>query len=136
MPPHQTTYRVIYADTDNMGVAYYANYLRWFEIGRTEMFRARGLSYRGNRGQGGSCCRLSEAHCKYVAPAHYDEVLVIETTLDAGVRAGVKFDYRILGQADQRLLAEGCTTHACLNPAGKVVRPPAFLRALINPKNA
>ena len=135
MPPHQTTYRVIYADTDNMGVAYYANYLRWFEIGRTEMFRALGLSYREIEAKG-ILLPVSEAHCKYIAPAHYDEVLVIETALDTEVRAGVKFDYRILGQADQRLLAEGCTTHACLNPAGKVVRPPAFLRALINPKIA
>ncbi|MFZ1985422.1 MAG: hypothetical protein WAU91_13475, partial [Desulfatitalea sp.] len=69
--------------------------------------------------------------CKFVAPAHYDEVLVIETTLDTAVKGAVKFDYRIFGQESQKLLAKGYTKHACVNGQGKVVRPPSFLLTLI-----
>ena len=76
MLSHRTTYRVIYGDTDNMGVAYYANYLRWFEIGRTEMFRHLGLTYSEIEARG-IFLPVAEAHCKYLAPAHYDELLVI-----------------------------------------------------------
>lgn len=127
---HLTTYRVIYGDTDNMGVAYHANYLRWFEIGRTEMFRAWGLPYKAIE-EKGIMLPVSEVLCKFVAPAHYDEVLVIETTLDTAVKGAVKFDYCIFGQESQKLLAKGYTKHACVNGQGKVVRPPSFLLTLI-----
>ena len=130
MLTYRTTYRVIYGDTDNMGVAYYANYLRWFEIGRTEMFRDLGLAYREVESRG-IFLPVSEAHCKYLAPAHYDDVLVIETTLDTTFRAGMKMDYRVLREADGTLLAEGYTRHAYLNSDGRVVRPPRFLTELI-----
>jgi acyl-CoA thioester hydrolase len=130
---HSTTYRVIYGDTDNMGVAYHANYLRWFEIGRTEMFRSWGLPYKEIE-QRGIRLPVSEVLCKFIAPARYDEVLVIETALDAGVRGGVKFDYRIFGQDDHKLLARGYTRHACVDGQGKVVRPPQFLVSLIREK--
>ena len=130
MLTYRTTYRVIYGDTDNMGVAYYANYLRWFEIGRTEMFRDLGLAYREVESRG-IFLPVSEAHCKYLAPARYDDVLVIETTLDTAFRAGMKMDYRVLRQTDETLLAEGYTKHAYLNSDGRVVRPPRFLTELI-----
>jgi acyl-CoA thioester hydrolase len=130
---HCTTYRVIYGDTDNMGVAYHANYLRWFEIGRTEMFRAWGLPYKTIEARGIQL-PVSEVLCKFVAPAQYDEVLVIETALDTGVRAAVKFDYRIFNQDGRKLLAQGYTKHACVDGQGKVVRPPAFLVDLIREK--
>ena len=135
MLTYRTTYRVIYGDTDNMGVAYYANYLRWFEIGRTEMFRDLGLTYREVE-QKGIFLPVSEAHCKYLAPAHYDDVLVIETTLDTTFRAGMKMDYRVLRKADGSLLAEGFTRHAYLNRDGKVVRPPRFLTEMVNKRLA
>ncbi len=135
MNPHRTTYRVIYGDTDNMGVAYYANYLRWFEIGRTEMFRDLGLAYREIEARG-IFLPVSEAHCKYLSPARYDELLVIETTLDPAMRAGMKFDYRISSEGDGRAVANGCTRHACLSGSGRVVRPPAYLRELIREKLA
>ncbi len=127
---HRNTCRVIYGDTDNMGVAYHANYLRWFEMGRTEMFRFLGLTYKSIESKG-VYLPVSEVYCKFRSPAHYDDLIVIETALDTRVRGGIKFDYRIFAEDGQTLLVEGYTKHACLNADGKVVRPPVFLMELI-----
>ncbi|UCF90026.1 MAG: acyl-CoA thioesterase [Desulfobacterales bacterium] len=127
---HQTTCRVIYGDTDNMGYAYYGNFFRWFEIGRNELFRSLGLTYRSVEDKG-VFLPVSEAHCKYSTPARYDDVLVIETSLDPKVKAGVKFDYRILSENGQTILAQGYTKHACVDRQGKVVRPPEFIREVM-----
>ncbi len=128
---HRTIYRVIYGDTDNMGVAYHANYLRWFEIGRSEMFRSLGLPYKAVE-ERGIFLPVSQVSCKYISPAHYDDLLVIETSLDPKVRAGMKFDYRILREDGEKPLAEGHTKHACMDKDGRVVRPPQFLREIID----
>lgn len=127
---HRTACRVIYGDTDNMGVAYHANYLRWFEMGRTEMFRFMGLTYKSIESRG-IYLPVSEVYCKFKSPARYDDLIVIETALDARVRAGIKFDYRIFQEDGQTLLVEGYTKHACLSDRGRVIRPPAFLLELI-----
>jgi acyl-CoA thioester hydrolase len=127
---HRTTCRVIYGDTDRMGQAYYGNYFRWFEIGRTEFFRALGLAYREIE-ERGILLPVSETYAKYSAPALYDETIVIETAVDPAVRAGIKFDYRIFREDGKTLLAEGFTKHAFLDKTGRVVRPPAFIRELI-----
>ncbi len=131
-PCHATTYRVIYGDTDNMGVAYHANYLRWFEIGRTEMFRHLGMTYREIEGRG-VMLPVAEVYCKFIRSARYDDVITIEATLDTGMRSGFKFLYRILDEAAEVEIAKGWTTHACLNTDGRVVRPPKFLTELIRP---
>ncbi len=130
MLTHETTYRVIYGDTDNMGVAYHANYLRWFEIGRTELIRSWGVTYKEIEARG-IFLPVSEAHCKFVTPARYDDVLIIQTTLDTTLRAGMKFDYEILDENSRETLALGYTKHACLNGEGRVVRPPRFLKKMI-----
>ena len=127
---YRTTYRIIYGDTDRMGVAYYANYLRWFEIGRTEMFRSLGMPYRDIE-EKGFFLPVSEVFCKFKSGVGYDDVLVIETSLDETVRAGMKFDYRISNETDGREIAAGYTKHAFTDGSGKVVRPPGFLRDLI-----
>ena len=127
---HCCTYRVIYGDTDNMGMAYHANYLRWMEIGRTELFRAWGLPYKEIEAKG-IMLPVSEVTCKFVSPARYDRLMVIETTLDHQIKGGIKFDYRIFDQADDKLLARGHTKHACVNREGRVVRPPDFMAAII-----
>ncbi len=127
---HATTYRVIYGDTDQMGVVYYANYLRFFEMGRSALFRHLGLSYREIEARG-YVLPVSEASCRYLAPAHYDDVLRIETSLDTSVRAGMKFDYAIRREPDGLILASGQTRHAFMTPEGRVVRPPGFLREWI-----
>jgi acyl-CoA thioester hydrolase len=141
---HRTTYRVIYGDTDNMGQVYYGNYFRWFEIGRSEMFRSLGLPYKSVEGHGiflpvsETYCKysVSETYCKYSTPAKYDDIIVIETSLDTSVKGGVKFDYKIFAEDGQRLLARGFTKHACVDTTGKVVRPPKFLKdVIVNAEN-
>ncbi len=126
-----TTCRVIYGDTDKMGVAYNANYLRWFEMGRTEMFRHLGVTYREIEDRG-IILPVSEAWVKYLRPAVYDDLLNITVALNPGVRAGMKFDYEIYRNDEGELLAKGYTRHACITPEGKVVRPPHFLQDLIS----
>lgn len=130
MPPFSTTCRVIYGDTDKMGVAYNANYLRWFEMGRTEMFRRLGLTYREIE-ERGIVLPVAEAWLKFLSPARYDDLLNITVVLDTTVKAGMKFDYEIFRNEDGELLAKGYTRHACLSSDGRVVRPPKFLRDLI-----
>jgi acyl-CoA thioester hydrolase len=127
---HKTSIRVIYGDTDNMGQAYYGNYFRWFEIGRNEMFRSLGLTYKSVE-ERGIYLPVAEAHCKYCVAAQYDDVLVIETELDTQIKGAVKFDYKIFNESDHTLIARGYTKHACLNGDGKVVRPPDFIKEVI-----
>lgn len=128
---HRTYCRVIYADTDTMGFVYHANYFRWFEIGRTEMFRFLGLPYREIEAKG-IFLPVSDLGCKFLLPVRYDDPLTIETSLDHGVRGGMKFDYTVYIGNDDQTVARGYTRHACLNREGKVVRPPPFMRDLFN----
>ena len=130
MPTHTTTCRVIYGDTDNMGQAYYGNYFRWFEIGRNELFRSMGLDYASVENQG-IFLPVAETYCKYSVPAKYDDLLTIETSLDTRLKGAIKFDYRVFSEDNKTLLAQGYTKHACLNREGKVVRPPKFIKEVI-----
>lgn len=134
MLTHQTTYRVRYGDTDKMGFVYHANYFRWFEIGRSELFRYLGLSYKEIEAKG-FFLPLSEVYCKFKSPSQYDDVLIIETTLDPNYKAGMKFDYQLYSQDQKEILATGCTKHACVDRNGRLVRPPKFLMDVIQPKN-
>ncbi|BBO67826.1 thioesterase [Desulfosarcina alkanivorans] len=135
-PPlsHKTSYRVIYGDTDTMGIVYHANYLRWFEIGRTELFRHLGLPYSEIEARG-LMLPVSEVKCKYLTPARYDDVLVINATLNTGFRAGMQFDYTITSRDGAVTHTTGYTRHAFVNGQGKVVRPPDFIRELIRGKS-
>ena len=132
---HRTTSRVIYGDTDRMGYAYNANYLRWFEIGRAELFRQLGLTYRQIEEQG-IFLPVSEAYCKYISPVQYDDLIVIEASLDHSVRSAIKFDYRIFEEDGTSPVAEGFTKHPCVSRNGRVLRPPQFLRDFIDAKLA
>jgi len=123
---NRATYRVIYGDTDQMGVVYYANYLRWFEKGRSEWLRQIGLPYAAIEQQGFHF-PVTEVGCRYVNPARYDDVVRIETELTDLGRASLSFVYRILREEDQALLATGSTKHACIDHAGKVTRIPRML---------
>jgi acyl-CoA thioester hydrolase len=127
---HRTKYRVIYGDTDNMGQVYYGNYFRWFEIGRSEMFRKLGLPYKAVE-DNGIYLPVSETHCKYSTPAKYDDIIVIETSVDTRIKGGIKFDYTIYAKDGETLLAKGYTKHACVNQQGKVVRPPKFIKEIL-----
>jgi acyl-CoA thioester hydrolase len=126
MLKHKTTCRVRYGDTDKMGFVYHANYFRWFEIGRSEMFRSMGIPYKSIESKG-FFLPLSEMHCTFNAPSQYDDILVIETSIDTRYRAGMKFDYKIFSENNDKLLASGYTKHAFVDSGGRVVRPPKFL---------
>ena len=125
-----TVYRVIYGDTDKMGVVYYANYLRWFERGRSELLRQIGMPY-ADVEQRGIYFPVTEATCRYFKSARYDDLIAIETTVATVSRASLVFSYKIFRQADATLLASGSTKHACIDKSGRVTRLAADLaRAL------
>ncbi len=125
----EVTYRVIYGDTDTGGVMYYGNYLRLFEIGRTELLRAHGLTYREIEESEGLILPVVEAHVRYKAPAHYDDLLTVETRLAEVKPHRVRFDYEI--KREGRLLAQGYTVHAPVTKEGRLCRfPESLLRSL------
>ncbi len=125
----RTELRVIYGDTDQMGVVYYANYLRFFEAGRNEFIRARGLRYRDFEERFGLRLPVADAAVSYKLPARYDDVIAVETSLGELRRASARFTYRIL-RGDE-LLATGETVHACVDLEGRIHRLPAELVALL-----
>lgn len=127
---HRTETRVTYADTDAMGVVYYAHYLRWFEMGRSELMRSLGISYREMEGEE-IFLPVAEVCCKYLVSARYDDVVTIETSIDFLKRASIQFCYRLLRKADGIVLVTGRTLHAFVNREGKVVRIPDGLREKI-----
>lgn len=122
-PSSTSRVRVRYAETDKMGVVYYANYLVWFEVGRTDLLRRSGWSYREMETDGFALPVL-EAHCAYRQPARYDDELDVRTNgmLLSPVR--VRFDYAVVRAADTAVLAEGHTVHASLDLQGKPRRLP------------
>lgn len=129
---HRAICRVIYGDTDSMGIAYHANYFRWFETGRAELFRSIGLPYQQIE-EKGYFLPITEVFCKYIAPVKYDDLLSVETLVDTSLRAGIKFNYRIYKESAPDIrLAEGYTKHAFLDATGRVVRPPGFIKELVD----
>lgn len=114
----ETTLRVRYAETDQMGIAYYANYLAWFEVGRTEWCRATGFTYREMEQQEGIYLMVADAHCRYKAPARYDDVLIIKTKVKSFKKRLIVFGYEVFSQASRQLLATGETTHTITDAEG------------------
>jgi acyl-CoA thioester hydrolase len=107
----ETRVRVRYAETDQMGVVYHANYLVWFEVGRGEFIRQMGLDYRSMEREENAMIAVVEATARYKAPARYDDELIVRTTL-AGVRGSiVRFRYAVVRATDEQLLCEGETVH-------------------------
>ena len=118
--------RVIYADTDAMGIVYHANYIKWFEVGRAELMREIGIIY-SELELSGYMLPVTKIGCHYLSPAKYDDVLVIETAITNLRRASVRFDYIIRDEKKERVLAEGFTLHPFINREGKIVRVPRFI---------
>jgi acyl-CoA thioester hydrolase len=129
MPEHifRTTVRVLYGDTDAGGVVYNANFLRYFEIGRTELMRAWVCSY-SDIEKLGFILPVTECWSRYKAPAFYDDVLIIETAIAEISKLKCKFSYRISrteeGSERPRLLVKGYTVHAAVTREGKLTRLP------------
>jgi acyl-CoA thioester hydrolase len=124
-----TQLRVIYGDTDQAGVVYYANYLRYFEAGRNEFIRARGLLYRDFEERFGLRLPVAEVGVTYRQPARYDDLVTVETALSELRRASARFGYRLMREG--QLLATGFTLHACVDLAGNLHRlPPELVERL------
>ncbi len=116
--------RVRYAETDQMGVVYHANYLVWFEVGRVEFIRAMGLSYKEMEQQDGCMIAVVEATARYRASARYDDELVVRTRLVAARSFVIKFRYEVVRVDDDVLLCEGETVHVVLGADMKKRRLP------------
>jgi acyl-CoA thioester hydrolase len=123
--------RVIYGDTDQMGMVYYANYLRYFEIARNEYLRSTGATYRAFEESHGLMLPVVEAHVAYHKPARYDDELAILAAVQGRGAASVRFDYEIHRSAGGDKLVSGHTVHACINREGRVVRLPPEMRAAV-----
>jgi len=130
-PPAISRVRVRYAETDQMGVVYYANYLVWFEIGRTDLLRQHGWSYREMEVDGYSL-PVIDAQCAYKASAKYDDEIEVRTSGGMVSPVRVKFSYEVVRAADRTLLATGSTVHATLDRDGKPCRLPERVRALFS----
>ena len=108
---YETRLRVRYAETDQMGVVYHSNYIVWFEVGRVEMLRDLGFTYREMERQDGTNLAVAEVRCRFKSPARYDDLVVIRTRLVNVRESLLHFTYEVLRDADGTLLAEGETIH-------------------------
>ena len=105
---HKVEHRVIYGDTDAGQFVYYANYFRWFESGRRELFRSLKIDYIA-LDKRGIVTPVVEAHCNYFHPARYDDIVIVETRISEVKEKSIKFDYKIFRKKDRKLLAVGYT---------------------------
>jgi acyl-CoA thioester hydrolase len=118
--PHwsSSTFRVRYSETDQMQVVYYANFLVWFEIGRTDYCRQHGFAYRDMEDQDGLFIMVAEARCRYKAPARYDDEIEVRTCLKAMRKRVLVFGYEVYLLPEKELLAEGETVHVITDREG------------------
>ena len=121
---NETRLRVRYAETDQMGVVYHSNHLVWFEIGRVELMRQLGFSYRDMERDDGCFIAVAEVKCRYRAPVRYDEEVVVRTRLKGVRESVVQFTYELVRAENGALLAEGETTHIVTDANMKVAALP------------
>ena len=121
---HETRLRVRYAETDQMGVVYHANYLIWMEIGRVELVRSLGFDYADIEQNEGLCLAVIEATCRYLYPARYDQEIVVDTEILNSNARVIEFGYLIRSADDDRILAQGSTRHMWLNREFRPARLP------------
>jgi acyl-CoA thioester hydrolase len=126
MGEHTIEIRVRYEETDQMGVVYYANYLVWFEIARTEFFRARGVEYRKIEEEDKLYIPVAEAYCRYKAPLRYDDLVTVTARLTDAGNSRLSFDYEV--KKDGKVTATGRTKHAFVDENGKPVSVPEKVR--------
>lgn len=113
-----TEFRVRYAETDQMGIVYYANYLVWFEIGRTDFCRQVGFAYRDMEADDGLYIMVAEAQCRYKAPARYDDEILVWTRVSSCRKRVLVFEYEIYRKMNDELLASGETIHVITDREG------------------
>jgi acyl-CoA thioester hydrolase len=129
--PSVSRVRVRYAETDQMGIVYYANYLVWFEVGRTDLLRDAGCTYRSMEADGFSL-PVTEARCVYRQSAQYDDDLEIRTTGTLVSPVRIRFDYDVVRAVDGIVLAQGHTVHATLDRTGRPCRVPDRIATTLN----
>ena len=130
LPTSTSSVRVRYAETDKMGVVYYANYFVWFEVARTDLLRTLGWSYREMELSGVSL-PVIEAHCEYARPARYDDEIEIRTRATLLTPVRIRFDYELWRAGEDAPLATGHTIHAAMDPSGRPCRLPQAVRDLV-----
>ena len=122
--------RVRYAETDKMGIVYYANYFVWFEVGRTDLLRESGWNYREMESEGFGL-PVIEAHCTYRASAKYDDEIEVRTTGEMLSPVRVQFTYEVVRAADAAVLVTGTTVHATVDRTGRPCRLPQRVRTVL-----
>ena len=127
MPSSVSTVRVRYAETDKMGVVYYANYFVWFEVARAELLRSLGWSYRDME-QAGVALPVIEARCAYHRSARYDDELDVRTEGRMLSPVRMQFDYEVVRREDAAVAASGTTVHAAVDERGRPCRLPDRIR--------
>jgi acyl-CoA thioester hydrolase len=127
---HETEVRVRYAETDQMGIVHHANYLVWFELGRSEFCRARGFSYREME-KDNALMVVAESYVRYKSPAYYEDVLTVRTQISEVRSRSIRFMYEIHRAADETLLAEGETLHLVTNANKKVRIMPELYKEML-----
>ena len=128
---HDTTVRVRYAETDQMGVVYHANYFVWFEVGRVELMRSLGIEYKRMEIEDDCHIVVVDVRCRYHASARYDEVLRVRTRIAESRNRSIRFSYEILRDSDQTLLAAGETLHVICGSNGKPKLLPEKYRLIL-----
>lgn len=131
LPASVSRVRVRYAETDQMGVVYYSNYFVWFEVGRTDLLRSAGWSYREMETDGYTL-PVIDAQCAYRESAKYDDEIEVRTTGSMVSPVRIQFSYEVVRSADQKTLATGSTVHATIDRAGRPCRVPERVRALFS----
>ena len=127
---NETRLRVRYAETDQMGVVYHSNHFIWFEVGRVELLRQMGFSYRDMESKDNRFIAVAEATCRYRVPVRYDEEVMVRTRLKSARDSVVHFGYELLRLSDGTLLAEGETTHIVTDSQMNIaVLPDKYLKA-------
>ncbi len=124
---NETEVRVRYEETDNMGIVYYANYLVWFEVARTEYLRSLGVSYREIEEKGGYLM-VASASCKYMAPARYDDIVRIQSWIPDVKSSSLRFEYKLF--IKDKLIATGESVHVFTDKSAKPKRLPPELKGL------
>ena len=124
----ETTLSVRYAETDQMGIVYYANYLVWFEVGRVAWCRAKGFQYAEMESKEKRLMVVAESGCRYRYPAHFGEEIVIRTCLAKATDRVIRYKYEILRKDSGQILAKGHTAHVVTDPEFRPARLPESYR--------
>ena len=125
---HETQVRVRYAETDQMGIVHNANYLVWFEVGRSEFCRAKGFSYKEMEEEENALMVVAESYCRYKSPAYYEDILTIRTRVEEIRSRSLRFMYEVHRASDDMLIAEGETLHVVTDKDKKVRMLPDIYR--------